>query len=1101
MLYKYPLLVSILVLMNAASTRAEEIPAFSSTDLEFFENRVRPLLVEHCYECHSNNSEEAEGGLLLDSRQAAIKGGDTGPAIVPGKADESLLIDAVRYGDLYQMPPKSKLSEKEIEILVKWVNRQAPWPAGEVQHLAATQTFDLVARKNSHWAWQPIADPYVPKVADNNWPLDSLDHFILAKLEDKQLSPAPPTNAHALIRRAYFDLIGLPPPAEKITTFVANPSPQAYSALIDELLASPAFGQRWARHWLDLMRYAETRGHEFDYPIPNAWQYRDYVIRAFNADVPYDQFVTEHLAGDLIEQPRRHPEKKFNESILGTAFWYLGDWVHSPVDVRQDEMNRFDNAIDVFGKALLGLTVACARCHDHKFDAISQQDYYALAGYLQSSAYRQIRFETHEHNLAIATQLATLEKNTDRKITQEISNLARQLSQSDIEQLLAGISNLPQQKIWQQEIKKATDNEKHPLYPLALGLTSGDQTWQAWLQQIKNRSLQQLSETHTIVADYNNENTPWITDGPAFGVGPRKQADLILGSDWQRPIQRIVDRGFAQLHPQLSNLTLAKGTQRDPGRLHAWHVRPGRVLRTPSVQLRDGKLYYLMRGGAQVHAVVASHRMVQGPLHGSHLLDIPSSAELRWVEHEVTPYRGQQAHVEFAPRDNESLDVYLVVEGDKLPEFALDSPAVAVTRELKNVKTKAHLQAKYAELILESLHRLQNSQLSESPAHLVLAEWASSNLELWTNQKPITLQKLLDEYHKNRAHLLDQLKKESQTAPAIWDGPGENEFLLIRGNIRAPGAKVQRANLTALASPPASDALSSGRLQLAQQIASPENPLTARVITNRIWHHLMGRGIVPSVDDFGHLGQRPTHPELLDHLTQGFIREGWSIKSLIRRIMLSRTYQMSTQSNSLSTEVDPQNLLYHHMPTRRLQAEAIRDSLLSLSGKLQLKHTGPSIPVYLTSFMQGRGKPKENGPLDGNGRRSIYISVRRNFLSPMMLAFDAPQPNLPLGRRTVSNVPAQALILMNDPFVLEQAKLFAERLLVSTNNFDQAIHQLYLQALSRPPRSAEIAAAKEFVAAQIAAYQDDSQVSLLHPQAWADLCHTIFNTKEFIYLQ
>ncbi|HJT76110.1 MAG TPA: DUF1549 domain-containing protein, partial [Gemmataceae bacterium] len=377
----------------AAGARAAEA---TPDGVEFFEKKVRPVLAEHCYRCHSAQAKKPKGGLLLDSRAALLKGGDNGPALVPGQPEHSRLIDAVRYTDVdLRMPPRGKLPPQAVADLTAWVRSGAPWPAeaGKAT-VAVVHAFDLQARKRQHWAWQPVRPQPPPAVRDTAWPRSPVDRFILAKLEAKGLHPAPPADRRTLLRRVCFDLTGLPPKPEQVEAFARDDAPDAYEKVVDRLLASPQYGERWGRHWLDLVRYAETRGHEFDYPIPNAYQYRDYVIRAVSADVPYNQFVTEHIAGDLLDRPRRDPRTGSNESILGTAFWFLGEEVHSPVDVRQDEADRFDNRIDVMSKAFLGLTVACARCHDHKFDAISSRDYYALFGFLESSSYRLVRFDT-----------------------------------------------------------------------------------------------------------------------------------------------------------------------------------------------------------------------------------------------------------------------------------------------------------------------------------------------------------------------------------------------------------------------------------------------------------------------------------------------------------------------------------------------------------------------------------------------------------------------------------------------------------------------------------------------------------------------------------
>ncbi len=382
--------------------------AIAPEALEFFEKKVRPVLVENCFECHSATAKRVKGGFRLDSRAGMLAGGDLGPALMPGQPEKSRLIEAISHKNVkLKMPQKYKLPDAVIADLTAWVTMGAPWPDEKLVKKNAVSTFDLAKRKAEHWCWQPIHVPEVPKVQDVTWGTSDIDRFLLAKLEAKGLKPARDAEPRTLIRRLYFDLIGLPPARADVEEFVkawdtaGAKRGEAIEKVVDQLLDSPQFGERWARHWLDLVRYAESRGHEFDYTIPNAYHYRDYVIRALNSDVPYNQFVTEHLAGDLLTSPRMHKDG-FNESILGTAFWFLGEECHSPVDIRQDQADRFDNRIDVMTKTFLGLTVACARCHDHKFDAISTKDYYALFGVLESSNYRLARFDTITHNRKVA---------------------------------------------------------------------------------------------------------------------------------------------------------------------------------------------------------------------------------------------------------------------------------------------------------------------------------------------------------------------------------------------------------------------------------------------------------------------------------------------------------------------------------------------------------------------------------------------------------------------------------------------------------------------------------------------------------------------------
>ncbi|MCB1230142.1 MAG: DUF1549 domain-containing protein, partial [Verrucomicrobiae bacterium] len=402
---------------------------------EFFEKKIRPVLAEKCYRCHSSDAEKLKAGLQVDHSEYLLSGGDSGPAIVAGKVDESLLIETIRYGnpDL-QMPPKGKLDDAVIADFEKWIAMGAPWPDEPVppRHGGSqkvdgsdmvVEAFDLQKRRASHWCWQPITHPEFPEIKDKNWPIAGLDRFILAKLEASDLRPAEDAAPETWLRRVYFDLIGLPPTPEQIDAFLADDkahpdSDAAEENIVEALLASPQFGERWARHWMDLARFGETCGHEFDYPIPFAWRYRDYLINAFNRDLPYDQFVVEQISGDLLKNPRRNPDDGTNASITGTGFWFLHEAVHAPTDICGDEALRIDNQIDVFGKTFLGLTVACARCHDHKFDAIGTADYYALYGYLQSSR-RQEAFLDPHGKIASAAKEARAIRDRGQKLLTE----------------------------------------------------------------------------------------------------------------------------------------------------------------------------------------------------------------------------------------------------------------------------------------------------------------------------------------------------------------------------------------------------------------------------------------------------------------------------------------------------------------------------------------------------------------------------------------------------------------------------------------------------------------------------------------------------------
>ncbi|WP_442510685.1 PSD1 and planctomycete cytochrome C domain-containing protein [Novipirellula sp. SH528] len=971
----------------------------TADQLEFFEKEVRPLLAEHCYSCHSASAKKLQAGLRVDTRAGMIAGGDSGASIEPGDPEASLFMEAVRY-ESYEMPPKGKLNDDQIATFEKWIQLGAPWPAEETPEAKAeTPEFDLQQRENEHWVWQPVQSPAPPTVQDASWPRAELDRFILSKLEENNLHPAEDADHAAILRRLYFDLIGLPPTPEQTAKFLSDTSPEALERCVDELLESPQFGERWGRHWLDLVRYAESRGHEFDDDALNAFQFRDYIIRAFNADVPYDQLVREHIAGDLLPQPRLNPETGYNESVLGTGFWFLGEWVHSPVDIRKDEADRFDNMVDVMSKTFLGMTVSCARCHDHKFDAISTADYYSLTGFLQSSDYRQVRFESLQQNRHVAEQLAKVDASYRLRVTDLIRQHGGKLPEAAA--IPSAISDL-------------------------------------------------------LVFDYQTlPYDQFMQDGFIFGDRPRHAGDAYLDASEAQPAIRFASHGSAISDPLWNGLqSLRESGMQSRSKLTSL-PRSGRTLRTPTFELTGERVLCRVRGEGHVVVCVDSHRLIAGPLHGETVQKIPPNATS--LELNLSRYLGHRLHLEFTPARDKQLEVQWVIQG--------------TNEQIKQAKSEGKSAFGDAGMT-------DGLEASDVGAKEEFAEAAQQLAVAWADEREL---------------LRSQIMKQSYTAMAMMDGSGEDAEILIRGNSSKPGDIEPRHFLTAVAGEgPMEIKSGSGRLELAAQINDPSNPLTSRVIVNRIWHHLMGRGIVPTTDDFGVLGQRPTHPELLDHLATRFRTDGQSIKEMIRYIALSRTYQMSSRVSPAAEDADPKNLLWHHRPPKRLEGETIRDSLLALSGRLDKTMFGEPVPIQLTSFMDGRGRPKTSGPLDGNGRRSIYISVRRNFLSPFMLTFDTPVPFSTMGRRNVSNVPAQSLILMNDPFVVQQSKQWAERVIQDHPATRDRIKRMYDEAFARQPTTQEIAVAEAYLASD----HGDSELD-----AWADFAHALINTKEFVFLR
>ena len=1111
---------------------------FSDSDLEFFEKRVRPILASRCYDCHSGRAKALKGGLRLDSREAVLQGGETGPAAVPGDREKSLLIDAIEYGDLYQMPPTSKLPEAEIAVLATWVQKGLPWPpespptgdTGDSKGATPkTKEFDLHARRAAHWAWRPVSrDAAPPETKNRDWPRDPVDRFVLAKLEAEGLTPAPPAERQALLRRVYFDLIGLPPTPEQRQRFLADETPLALEHVVDELLGSRQFAERWARHWLDLVRYAETRGHEFEPIIPNAWQYRDYVIRALEADVPYDRFLMEHIAGDILETPRPHPSESnpsehWNEAPLGTGFWFLGEEVHSPVDIRQDEMDRVDNRLDVFSKTFLALTVSCARCHDHKFDAISQRDYYALAGFVISGAYRQFPFDTFEENQRVAEDALACRIAARSEILARLADCAQAETDTALEYLLAArqavaaatggasseaLSNTGQAALdparlqaWIEEWKAADADVSHPLRSLTAPQEST-------ASEGAPHETPPPKTVQTLV-DYSRPEAPWYASGFAFGLGPAQPGDPKFAGNgaWAG----LYGAHAAERDHLWDGLSLAPGVERDVGSVGDWD-RVGRVVRTPETTLNANKLWYWTRGLGRAYAVVNSHLIVVGPLHGRVLKEWQvEEGKWQWVEHDLTPYRGHRLHVEFSPLGENDVGIAQVVAADECPPVPMEFRS-REARPTKDVSPDA-LATRVRQSLALSIESLRDAQTEIADPKLAgaakIADWFARRADLFAlpdDRARRELSASIERIVAERAELAKRIRTGSQAAPVMWESNGVNETLLIRGNSKTPAGETPRRLLEALGDDgqeygPAS----SGRLSLARRLVDPANPLVSRVIVNRIWGRLFGRGIVPSVDNFGALGDAPTHPELLDWLATEFTRDGWSIKRLIRKLVLSETYRMSSAPRPAEDQLDPLNLWLHRAPLKRLEGEAIRDAILATSGRLDPTSFGPSVPIHLTPFMDGRGRPKESGPLDGAGRRSIYISTRRNFLSPLLLAFDMPPPFSTVGRRATSNVPAQALFLMNDPFVLEQAGLWAKRLLtVADETPSDRVTRMYEMAFCREPTASEMSQAIDFLREQSRKIAGASSPSAAEAapsdEAWADLCHVMYNVKEFVFV-
>ena len=1114
---------------------------------EFFEKRIRPVLAVHCTSCHG--PERQESSLRLDTRSLLLKGGRSGPVVMPGQPLDSRLFRAVTYRDPHlKMPPPGPLPPSVIEDIRAWIEAGAPWPESEPAPNSGTaaEGFDLAARKQRYpWIWEPPHGQPPPSTRENRWPRDPVDRFLLSKLEQKGLAPAPPADRRTWLRRVSFALTGLPPTPEEIRRFVDDRRPEAHALVADRLLASPRFGERWARHWMDLVHYAESRGHETDFLIANAFQYRDYLVRAFNADIPYPRLVAEHVAGDLLPVPRVDPTTGANESVIATGWPFFGEEEDSPVDLRQDEIERLDNRIDVLSKTFLGLTVSCARCHDHKFDAISQRDYYALFGFLLSSGYRQVRFESMEHNRKVALELEVLAADYRPRILRAVGlaqkprvqqtaaylTAVREMIEAEREtgcrfddggSLLESVAwprrlDVKLLKHWANAVKNSLKDPSDPLHPIARVVRDWDGrdpqgvsailkgVLDPWSKQPGLKKTLQASGAR-IIQDYTSlDPRDWRVDGPGFGSGPRKAGEVRLGRRYASPIARVFRHGGAHKDPVWDVLELAPGTERNPERLRNW-VRAGRSLRTPTFTLETGKLYYLARGTVRVYATVDSYTLQEGPLYDELTRRWKDVPQLRWIEHDLTAHRGHRVHLEFSPEGSDDLAIAMVIEAPQKPT-PYEPPQGLLIDRLATCRSLPDLARVFQELLLEASERMAADAIGRSPHSATfarLADWLVQHPQI--SLGPLSERKkrfqALEPFFSFQQKLLSRIQAASTTAPALLDGNGIDHPLLQRGEPLQPGPRVPRRFLEAVAGPePLASSRDSGRLQLAEVLTASSNPLLDRVWVNRVWHHLFGRGIVASVDNFGWLGERPSHPELLDHLSHWFrARARGSLKQLIRRIVLSQSYRMSSRASDLAAaRIDPENRLLHRMNLRRLEAESIRDAVLAISGRLDLQMSGPPVPVHKGDVVLFRGAPKKLGPLDGNGRRSIYMAARRNFLSSLLLTFDTPKPFATVGRRDVSNVPAQSLALMNHPFFHEQARRWARRLHETGGDGSPArrIRQMYLEAFARPPTRAELDACLRSLD-RMSGLQTPAHNGL---SAWEALSHALFNVKELIYIR
>ncbi|MBI2826580.1 MAG: PSD1 domain-containing protein [Planctomycetia bacterium] len=1022
-------LPAILFAIAASATLGLRAAEPDAKGVEFFEKEVRPVLVARCYKCHAQDAEKLRGGLLLDSRQGWTTGGDSGPAIVPGDPDASLIIQAIRYDGDVQMPPDGKLAEKDIAALVEWVKLGAPDPRDGKQGKEAKparKAIDIEAGRK-HWAFQPLVAAAPPDVADA-WCRTPVDRFIIAQLGAAKIAPNPAADPRRLVRRAYLDLLGLPPTPDEVEAFVADASPDAWERLVDRLLASPHYGERWARHWLDLARFAESHGFEHDYDRPTAYHYRDFVIKALNQDLPYDTFVRWQIAGDEYE-----PETPLALAATG----YLAAGVHSTqITKNQVEKERYDELDDItatIGTSLLGLTIGCARCHDHKYDPIPTNDYYRLLSTFTTAVRSEIELNLDRANYEAA--VAVHER--------DHAPLVQTLAQYEAEQLpakfdawLASRTGPPPAATWQiLDVAEAKSDAGATLARL------DDGSFLATSKNAESDAYTFTCRTHqtgitavrleALAHESLPKHGPGRADNGNFALSDIRVTAAPLAGGEAVPVKIAAARAtFEQ-----KKLPVAAAFDDDPK--SAWAV--------------DGQV-------GKDHAAVFEFASPVGFESGTAL-----SITLKFATN--------AGHAIGRPRLAISTAAPPApLDGDAAPQNAAEIEAI-VARAAGQPKAE------------------------DRPA---LVAWYRPLDPGWRELDA----KVRDDARAAPQPTLTKVLITSEGLPAVRLHTQGDDFLkdthfLERGDPNRKKDVATQGFLQVLMTAPDAEKIwqtpppdgwrtSYRRRALAEWVTDTKcgaGHLLARVIVNRLWQHHLGRGIVATPSDFGTQGDRPTHPELLDYLAGELVREGWRLKPIHRLIMASAVYREGSPTDEARAKIDPDNkLLWRHVP-KRLESEAIRDSMLAAAGMLDETMFGP-------------------GTLDeASKRRSIYFTVKRSKLLPMMVLFDAPDALQGIGQRSTTTIAPQALLLLNNKLVREAARGCAARVAgASEASPSDSVRQAYALLFSRPPTDDELSDGCAFLDEQTRLYATEPHAES-RQQALADFCQALLSLNEFVYVE
>jgi len=1116
---------------NLAS--AADLPA---DQLHFFEEKIRPILADHCYKCHSVKEGKSKGGLVLDSRAGWQKGGESGnPALTPGDPDSSPLIEAIRRTDPdAAMPPKEALEPAQVALLERWVKMGAPDPRDE-------STAGPAKRSDaSWWSFRPLI-PAAPPEGVNfpiPWGFNPIDRFIFAKLAEKGLSPNSPADRRTLIRRVYFDVTGLPPTPEEVEQFVGDPDPEAYAKLVDRLLASPHYGERWARHWLDVVRFAESDGFEMNRGRTNAWPYRDYVIRAFNEDKPYNRFILEQLAGD-----------QFGEDAA-TGYLVAGSWdrvkSQDPVLTANQRADELHDMVSVTGSAFLGLTLGCARCHDHKFDPISQLDYYRVKGIFAGVQHgpRALRPPDADERTRQADTLNREVTAIDTKLNQfrPATRLERRLLLDDdtpppaegngpgcvqIEQPANGkpieyspgtergqmgdlgdatrLPNLGESyRYWKTEASEP-DHDLFTWNPHLAGHFRIWLSWGAWTTHTREAryvldrdgdlatkddqtELARVDQTQfadgtpaiagqkrwsgfkaTGIADLRPESVvilrsgdkggPTVADALLFEEVGATAGDAPIQPHLRAPVSALANtESFSPVEAKFVRFDIQASSTTQPciDELEVFTAGP------------DSKNVALAKAGAKA---TASDVLGDGKTAGAqidHLIDGQYGNSYAWYA--KTAGRGW-AQVELAKVERINRIVWSRDRNDGKGNNKANYDRVPTKYDIEVSTDGEHWQK-----IASSADRL-------APEYRERIHDIPTLSDVPTDQAAEVAQ-----LSRKRADLQQRIKVLTafpQGYVGKFEQPGPT-FRLHRGDPMMPKEEVTPgvleqfgAKLTLAADQPEAER----RLALAKWIVAPENPLPARVLVNRIWHYHFGTGLVDTPSDFGFNGATPSNPQLLDWLAQQLIAGGWRMKAVHRLILLSATYRQSSVPQAAGLQVDGGARLLWRFPPQRLEAEPLRDTILAVSGKLDLRAGGPGFDLFEPNDNYVKVYQSKTEFEPATFRRMIYQSKPRVQLDDTFGAFDTPDAGQITPKRTTSTTPLQALNLLNSPFALQQAGFFAERLAKDCGADKAAqIRRAFLLAYGRPPEPEETA----------------DSLALIEAYGLPVFCRSLLNTSEFL---